>query len=159
MTSLINRIDAYLAAATPAPQPPARPAEVAEGLVTDLAEVPPEADADAAFIKSCLSGVFAEAIEVFMGTGEDAGAYLVQVPLAHLKASGLRRVESVVKPRVGSRDRGLYAEAIVGSPQAVENAENRIAKPLGEGWRVKLDSFPAHKDAPEALYFRVSKAT
>lgn len=157
MTSLINRIDAYLAAQ--AAQPAAPQADLTEGLVTDLAEVPPAADADAAFIKSCLSGIFAEAIEVFMGNGEDAGAYLVQVPLSHLKASGLRRVESVVKPRVGSRDNGLYAEAIIGSPQAIENAENRVAKPLGEGWKVSLDSFPAHLGAPEAVYFRVTKAT
>ena len=155
MSELTSKIDAYLNRLA-APVVPT-PAPVQEGLVTDRDVVTSAQDADACAIRDALSGTFGEAIPVYVGAGEDAGAYLVEIPIAHLKACGLRMVESLVRPRVGSRDKGR-CPAVTGSAEAVSNAERRVAKPLGEGWTVSVDSFPAHVGAPEAVYFSVKRA-
>lgn len=150
---LLSRIDQYLTKPrAPATEPPAN-----ESLVNDpAAVVTPEQEADAALLKASLSGAFNEAIDIFLGEGEDAGYYLAEVPLLHFKACGLKLVESLVRPRVGSRDRG-QCYAIVGSPDALFTAERRVAKPLGEGWEVLADSFPMHKGARATLYFRLKR--
>ncbi len=146
---LLSKIDAYLMTAANTPTN-----TVTAGVDTFATATPTAAQtAEAATIRAALSGAFGEAIEVFIGDGADEGSYLAQVPLQHLKATGIKLVESIV-PR---RSDGTGSSAVIGSPEAVVNAENRVSKPLGEGWRAKLDSFPAHAGAPAALYFRVTK--
>lgn len=158
---LAERIDQYLSRQSPQSTPPATPAasnppRTDEGLVTDEAVVTPEQDADAAVLKASLSGAFNESINIYVGNGPDAGAYLAEVPIEHLKACGLRMQESLVPPRVGSRDRGAIT-VVTGSPEALVNAERRIAKPLGEGWTVKADSFFAHTGARQGVLFRIAR--
>ena len=158
--SLLERIDAFLSHQSPIPSP-SRP--VNEGLVHDqavadkLIAADPLLEERAKHVREVLSGTFGEAIEVYLGEGDDAGAYLVQVPAERLKSSGLRIIESIVRPRVGSLNKGSGSAAVTGSAEAIQNAERRVAKPLGEGWAVALDSFAAHVGAPAAFYFRVAR--
>lgn len=149
LNDLLSRIDKYLATGAK-PAPP-----VAESLAAPET-VSAAQTANAAAIRSSLSGAFGEAIEVYIGEGVDAGAYLALVPLVHLRASGLRLVESVIRPRVANRSAGTGSRAMTGSAEAIENAERRVTKFLGDAWVAKLDSFPLHEGAPEALYFRIT---
>lgn len=153
---LIDRIDEFLSRQS---QPEKAPAN--ESLVTDDSTLTEKQLADVVGLRSSLSGAFNEAINIYVGTDADAGTYLAEVPMKHLKACGIRMVESIVRPRCGSRDvfqGGSQIQIVIGSQEALANAERRVAKPLGEAWKVTADSYPIHVGAPEAMYFRVSKA-
>ena len=146
MSGLPERIDLYLSQHRPV---------LDETLTVETND--PVVEKAASGIKAALSGAFGEAIEVYIGEGDDAGTFLAEVPIAHLKACGLKMAESIVRPRLGTRDKGTV-RAVIGSAESLVNAERRVAKPLGEAWKVSVDSFPCHVGAPDSIYFRVQKA-
>lgn len=147
MSDILERIEAYLSSRQ-TPAAPAAPALTAAAAAT-LDEV-----------RHALSGAFGEAIDVIPGAGDEAEAIFALVPVRHLAASGLKMVETVCPPRVGDRSPGSILRVLIGSPAAARNAANRVAKPLGEGWKVQLDSFPAGTTDPEGVaYFRLDRVS
>ncbi len=141
MSDLVERINRFLAA-TPG-------AKVQASVSLEQCQV-------AERFKAALSGTFGEAIEVAVGDGADAGAYFALVPARHLKASGVRVVESIAPARAGvNGDRGQVVRVAAGSADAAVNASNRVAKPLGEGWRASVDSFVSERDE---VVFRIDQA-
>ncbi len=142
MSDLIDRIQQFLDAAA---------APLQESVVEAKDEVGER-------VRAALSGAFGEAITVSAGDGDDAGAYFAYVPVRHLRASGLKFVESVARARVAGRDAGGIVRVLTGNPTAVANATNRVGKPLGEAFRVSLDSFACHVGADDEVVFRVDQA-
>ncbi len=149
MNSLLQRIEAHLAKT-----------QVVEGeQPLSVNEASPEIISGCEHIRQALSGCFGEAIEVSVGSGKETGCFFAAIPVKHLKASGLRFMESLVPPRVGERDPGSIVRVLVGSPDSAVNASNRVMKPLGEGWKARLDSFPCGTGDPvDTAYFRIEKA-
>lgn len=145
--SLLSRIDRYLVEKQAPPAPEQTPPQ----------DQPPARDAISEGLRAKLSGAFGQAIDVYPCLEEHAGTYLVAVPAALLKASGLRFVETAARPRVdGLRQGEAPLRVLVGSQEAVANATNRVARPLPEGSRVEIDSFQVGDG--DLVYFAVSPA-
>jgi hypothetical protein len=142
MSEVVNAIDAYLA--TLKEKVVQETQAAADHVSLKLIN---EADA----IRHALSGAFGEAIEVCLGADEDEGSFFAEIPVAHLKTSGLKLVETFrLRDEAASLQEKM--RVIIGTPDAEFNASNRVAKPLGEGYKVVLDSSNAN-----LVYFRITK--
>ncbi len=118
-------------------------------------------DQNAEHIRSCLSGAFSRAIGVYRMA---EGVYLAAIYGDLIKASGLRFVETAARGRAGGyhedgseRVGKAPFQVLVGGPDAARNAANRVAKPLGEGWRVEVDSFGVTDELRGMVFFRVER--
>jgi hypothetical protein len=86
-------------------------------------------NSDAKFVADSLSGTFGKPIRVKEWI---EGGLRALVPVEDLRSSGIVVTKSLIE--------GI-APIIAGSENAVQNAERRIAKRLGEAWTVKLVDF------------------
>jgi hypothetical protein len=129
---------------------PAVAAQAAEPLPSEVVEA-------CADLQHRLSGAFGEAVEVGVGDGDEAGAYFAAVPAGLLVSSGLRMVEAAARARHEDGRCEAPPRLLVGTAEAVVNAERRVAKHLGEGWRASLDSYPVGTGSPDVVWFRIDR--
>lgn len=109
----------------------------------------PERSPLQARVQDALSGALGEAIDVRLSKDAPHGV-IVDMPVGHLKASGLRFVESAIPSRSGRSGRSL-----AGSLVAVKNAEGRVSNIIGEGLSVRALDYDADPSTPQIVSFLV----
>lgn len=135
MQDLLSRLDSVIAlmekttetetATVPAPSPcPPSPTSSSES----TGDPAPER-----MLQDSLSGALATRVEVERA----GGGFIARVPIAALRSSGVRLVESAL-PKCGGEDRPV---AVVATQNALRNAERRVMRVLGERWQAAASEF------------------